>query len=230
MEINNQFIPGITIYAANFGSDEAARLAKDGVFIGTATNNHYIDLQGGNVLLNPEQDIIVGTRLGKIFIGAGANVFVVNAGPDIVVYDLLQTKPKQVQVSVTTNKHRLSLEPGRMIVLTEQNIKDFEKLEIDCHRVGLPQCTRAGLEWTKWASKSICCRFFYCLSNGDYSTTQTIDCIRYRQDKATVERLVKGAVLLGDFATGAEQAIVTDSPTTTVQIADPIEVASGNRQ
>ena len=42
-----------------------------------------------------------------------------------------------------------------------------------------------------------------------------------KQDKLAVERLVKGAVLLGDFATSASQQPVmsNDSPATTIEAA-----------
>ncbi len=36
---------------------------------------------------------------------------------------------------MTANKHNIVLEPGRMVVLTKQELSDFEQLPIDCHRV-----------------------------------------------------------------------------------------------
>src|ERR1700677_4339340 len=60
VELQNHVVPGVAIYAHNFGGDEANRLAQDGVLIGSNSLGNYIELQSGNVLLTPENDIVVG--------------------------------------------------------------------------------------------------------------------------------------------------------------------------
>jgi hypothetical protein len=226
VQIDNQVIPGVTIYSANIGGDEASRLAKDGVFIGSNTAHNFIDLQGGNILLNPEKDIVVGSKLGKVFIGAGANVFIVNSGPDLVVYDLLQTKPKQVSVIVKVNKYRVPLEPGRMLVLTEQAVKNFEKLEIDCHRVTYHNPQTLNLRLQKEAVKAFAADFSIASAMVTIQPLKGLTLSSNKQDKLAVEKLVKGAVLMGDFATGTN---IPDSPAL-VQTTEPIQVANGNHQ
>src|ERR1700677_3445401 len=62
IEEQNHVIPGVFIYAHNFGGDEANMLAQDGVLIGSKSADKYIDLQSGNVLLTPEKDIVVETN------------------------------------------------------------------------------------------------------------------------------------------------------------------------
>ncbi len=63
---------------------EANRLAQEGVFIGTSSERNYIALESGNILLNPEKDIVIGTDEGKICIKSGAAVFVAKSDPGVV--------------------------------------------------------------------------------------------------------------------------------------------------
>ncbi len=139
----NSLIPGTTIYGYNFGSDEAGRLAKDGVFIGNDSKNCYLDLAYGNILLHPEKDMVVCTGLSKIYVGADAMVFIIDSGPDLVVYDLQETRAKQVVV--TTGKCKLVMEPGRLLVLTADNSKDFELLNVNCHSIPYKNVQRLNL-------------------------------------------------------------------------------------
>jgi hypothetical protein len=227
VEINNQFIPGVAFYAATISGDEARRLAKDGVIIGGNSGKNYIDLQDGNILLNPEQDIVVGTKSSKIFIGAGASVFVVNSGPDVVVYDLLQTKPKQVSVTVLVNKQKIILEPGRMCVLTGQDIKNFEKLEIDCHRVAYRNAQSLDLAGSKETVKGFAADFSIASAMVTIQPLKRLTISNNKQDNMTVDRLVKGAVLLGDFASSPTLPIDSNDPPVITVKSDSMQLVSG---
>ena len=228
VEAENQIVPGVVIYASTFGGDEADRLAKDGVFIGSNSKDNYIELQGGNVLLNPEKDTVVGTRLGKIYIGSGASVFVVDSGDDVVVYDLLQTKPKQVAVVVVeSNKHRLTMEPGRVLVLTGQNTHDFEQLAIDCHRVAYRNAQPINLDNPSGTVKAFAADFSIASAMVIIQPLRRWTVSNNKEDKLVMEKMLKGAVLLGDFAT-SPAPITPDSPTVTVK-ADSIQIAADSK-
>jgi len=225
--VNDQFIPGAAIYAANFSGDEANRLAKDGVYISGNSCGNYLDLEGGNILLNPEIDMTINTQSGTIYVDAGAITFIVDSGKDVVVYDLLQTKPKQVYTMV--NKHKLFMEPGRMLVLTGQSINDFEKLEIDCHRVAYRNAQSLDVSSQPGNAIVFAADFSIASAMTAIQPLKRLTVSQNREDKIAVEKMLKGAVLLGDFATNPAQPVAANYPVTTVQ-ADPIQVAADQGQ
>lgn len=201
VEAQNHVIPGIAIYAHNFGGDEASRLAKDGVIIGSNSVDNYIDLQSGNVLLTPDKDIVVGTNKGKISIAAGATVFVSESNKDVVIYDLLQTKPKQV--SIIVNKQKLVMEPGRMLVISGQNIDGFEKLEMNCHCVTYRNAKAVNMNVN--GVKTFLAEFSIASALVTIQPLQRLTVSSHKQDQIALERILKGAVILGDFAMSTTQ-------------------------
>ena len=208
-------IPGVAIYAHNFGYDEASRLAKDGVLIGSESVDNYIDLDSGNILLTPDKDIVVNTHEGKIYIKAGATVFIAKSGNNVVVYDLMQTSPKQVSVAV--KKHNLILEPGRMLVLTGHNIQDFEKLEDGCHCVAYRNAKPVLLNGNG-SINAFLADFSIASAMVTIQPLQRLTVSNNKQDKLSVEKLVKAAVILGDFATTVQPDVVrSDNAVTTVK-------------
>ncbi len=217
IEAQNQFVPGVAIYASSIGGDEANRLAKDGVFIGGNSVRDYIDLQGGNILISPDKDLTIATRSGNIHVGAGAVAFVIDSGEDTVVYDLLQTKPKQVVV--TANKHSLAMEPGRMFVLTGQPIKDFEQLPVDCHRVSYRNVQPLNANSPSQTVKVFAADFSVASAMVTVEPLKRLTVSRNREDKIAVERMLKGAVLLGDFST-SPQPMAANYPVTAAE-SDP---------
>jgi len=200
VEEQKHVIPGTTIYAHNFGGDEANRLAKDGVLIGCKSSDCYIDLQSGNILLTPEKDMVVDTNNCKVSIAAGATVFITVSVNDVIVYDLLQTKPKQV--SVTVDKQKLVMEPAQMLVVTTQNISDFEKLGVTSHCVTYRKAKPFALD-----SKTVNA-FMAEFSMASAMTTiqplQRLTVSNHREDRLVLEKLIKVAVLLGDFASSID--------------------------
>jgi hypothetical protein len=95
--------------------------------------SNCFNLDSGNILVSPDRDIAISTSEGVVSIGSGATIFVMASTKGMVIYDLNQTKPKQV--SIVVNRHKLVMEPGHMLVLTRQKAKNFEELEANCHRV-----------------------------------------------------------------------------------------------
>jgi hypothetical protein len=227
IEAQNQFVQGVAIYASTFGGDEAKRLAQEGVFIGPNSGENYIDLQGGNILLNPEKDLIVATQSGKIHVGAGAVVFIIDSIENTVIYDLLQTKPKQV--IVTVNKHSLLMEPGRMFVLTRQHFSDFEQLPIDCHRVNYRNAQVLKLNNSSEPVKVVAADFSITSAMLVIEPLKRITVSGNREDKLTMDKMLKGAVVLGGFSTDTSQPnIVDDSPLTAK--ADSVQAISGSER
>lgn len=221
--IDEQFIPGIAIYASNFGGDEANRLAQDGVYIGENSFGNYLDLKGGNILLNPKGDMVVGTRVGKIVIDAGAIVFLVDSGQDVVIYDLMQTKPKQVCTII--NKRKTFIEPGRMLVLTNQEMKDFEKLEIDCHRVSYRNAQPLVVADKSGTTKVFAADFSIAAAMTAIQPLKRLTMSRNREDKLAVERMLKAAVVLGDFAVSPGDSLAANSSVANVKDGS-VQVAS----
>jgi len=211
------FLPGIEIDACRFGGDEANRLAREGILIGSNSKCNFIDLEHGNILLAPEKDIVIGTHQSKISIESGATVFVAEYGNDVIVYDLLQTKPKQVSVTVLANKQKIILEPGRMLVVTGQNTDDFEKLEVYCHCVAYHNVKPLDLHNN--TVRAFVADFSIASAMVTIQPLKELTASNNRQDKLAVERLVKGAVILGDFATTIT-APVQEAKATTAAIAD----------
>ncbi len=131
----NLSIWAVELNAYKISGDEAHRLAKEGILIGDDSEDNYINLEGGNVLINPEKDLLVGIGAGKILVRAGATVFISKNGDDTVIYDLLQTKPNPVSVTLLATKQKIDLAPTHMLVLTKQETDNFDSLQIDCHRI-----------------------------------------------------------------------------------------------
>ena len=197
----NYFIPGEAVYANRFGYSEAERLAKEGVFIGSKSYDNFIDLENGNILLSPETDIVVGIDTRKIRIKSNATVFIMKSEKDVVIYDLHQIKPNQVYVVI--DKHTLVMEPGRMIVLTDQTSDDFEKLNVNCHKVTYRNVRRVALANNEE-------RVFI----ADFSLTSALVTIEplkrlvissNRQDQLALQKIIKDAILLQEFASKADQ-------------------------
>ncbi len=108
------------------------------------SKTNYFNLERGNLLVSPERDISIDVQAGIISIASGATVFIMKSGMDIVVYDLYQVRPKQV--SILVNQRKLMMESGYMLVLTTQQTKNFEDLDIDCHSIKYCKAQKINLE------------------------------------------------------------------------------------
>lgn len=100
---------------------------------GFITQGNCFNLDSGNILISPEKDLVIGTEEGLVSIGSGATIFVMESSTDMIIYDLYQTKPRQVSVQVSN--HTLVMEPGCMLVVTKEKTRNFEDLNADCHSV-----------------------------------------------------------------------------------------------
>lgn len=194
-EQESQYIKGLTTYAHVFSDYETNWLANSGVIIGPESRNDFIDLENGNVLLSPEQDIVVSTHKGKVYIGSGTTVFLTECGNNVVVYDLVQSKPKQI--SVVVGRDRLIMKPGQMLVLTEQNINDFEKLEANCHAVAYHNARPLDLD--NGTVNAFVANFSIPSAMVTIQPLKRLIISKNEEDKSLLDKLMKSAVLAGDL-------------------------------
>jgi hypothetical protein len=97
-----------------------------GVITGSGTSNNYFNLDVGNVVFRPTNDIVVGTHEGNVSIASGSIVFVMETGHDVAVYNLHDTKSGGVKISM--GGKQVTVHPGTSVVLTRQDKADFSKV------------------------------------------------------------------------------------------------------
>jgi len=187
-------IAGTTVSAFRFGADEINRLAKDGVILTSDSGHNCFNLEHGNILLTPDTDILISTNHGKIFIGAKATVFIMKSNHDVVVYDMVQTKPNQV--SVVINRQRLAMEPGNMLALSNQNIQRLSDMEIDCRSI---THHRAQLINLKNNTKAFRANFSIASAMTNIQPLRRLTYSPYKKDKSTLDKLWKNAQIQTDF-------------------------------
>ena len=191
----DKLIPGTTLSAFNFGSDEVVRLQRDGVSVSNESRANALMLKSGNILTSPDRDILIVTNNSRISVKAGATVFIMTSGENVVVYDLGQTKPQQVYVDV--NKQRMMMEPGRMLAITNQNVQQLQNLPVNCHAVAYsqPQTVDVNDKVKVFAANFSVASAFSTIRPLKGLTTSP-----YKQDQITLARLWKNSQIEGDFA------------------------------
>lgn len=199
VEDENRFIAGTTISAFNFGSDEIDRLARDGVFIANESGANSLTLENGNILTTPDRDVLIATSDTRIFVGAGATVFIMKAGENVVIYDLIQTRPKQV--SVVVNKQRMIMEPGRMLAITKQNVEQLQNLPVNCHAVAYRKAQQIDLNGNV---RVFAANFSIASALSTIQPLRRLTASPYKQDQITLEKLWKDAQIEGDFARSSQ--------------------------
>ncbi len=200
--------------AYNYGIDEAYRLAKEGVLIGSDSDDNYISLKQGNILLSPDKDIFVGTSEGNISIGAGATVFVMQSVDGLVVYNISQTNPQQVTVTNKANNQNTVLGASRLLVLTKQNAQSFEKLNLNCHAVDYSKAQPLDLHDN--TVKAFLANFSVASALMTIEPLKRLTVSHNKRDRLALEKLAKNAMLSSDTTTSAF-ANVTDKP---LEVAD----------
>lgn len=127
-------IEGSKTFADNFDQAELSRVSAENITVASNSGGTHFNLQDGNMLFASEKAITVETPLGTVHIPAGAIAFVMVQGPDVAVYDLHQSRQDATQV--VTGKKLITLDPGRLLVLTEQQTRDFERVISRCRCIG----------------------------------------------------------------------------------------------
>jgi len=190
------YIPGTKSYEHSFIGAENNRLLTYGMKLNNSTISNYLNIDRGNILLAPGKEIIVGTHEGNVYMLPGSIAFVMESGADVCIYSLRQSGPKQV--SVLVNKHRIFLHPGQMMVLTRQNVHDFENIDADCHMVSYHSAQEVIMpekEVKVFVAEYSIASAFLAIE----PLQQLIDSDD-KQDKIAMNQIVKSAVMLGNFA------------------------------
>ena len=188
-------IPGAKSYGHTFVGDEKSRLLSYGMTLNNSPVSNHLDIDKGNILLSPDKNIVVGTHEGEVNVSPGSIAFVMESGSDVVIYNLQQNLPKLVSVVVKGQKIYMS--PGQMMVLTRQNVDDFENIDADCHMV-----TYRGAQEIPLNVKGV--KVFaahYSIASAFMAVQPLQDLIASNDgaDKAVLDKIVKSAVMLGDF-------------------------------
>jgi hypothetical protein len=187
-------IEGSKTFKDEFADDEKARLNQEHVLIGSNTQKNFFNLDKGNVVFNPSKDIVVQTHEGQVYIAADSSVFVMENGHDVVFYNLHDGKRNAV--TIISAKKKLTLEPGRMLVLSRQDTRDFEKITAGFHGIGYRNIKEVDLD------SSI--RAFY----GDFSIPSALTLVvplkkmfasSDAADRTAVDRILKTSVILSNF-------------------------------
>ncbi len=201
----NHLISGSKVFGHNFADEQVRQLTKEGIKVGKNTENNYLSLEEGNLLLAPDKNIIVGTKQGNLYISSGAVVFIIESDKGLVLYDLRQNFPKQVSFAI--NKQQVYVEPGYVLVLATKNTDDYEKLDLDCHAVlyGNPEkisSLNKGVDLKDKSGKDLS------MFAAEFSVSAaflTIEPLRQltassnKQDKMLFEKILRGAATLHDF-------------------------------
>lgn len=209
-------VDGTAMYVNDYGIDEVNRLAKEGILIGSDSEDNYINLEHGNVLLNPEKDTLIGTSHGKISIGPGSTVFIMQSTNSLVVYDISQTQPQQI--TVTVNGKAIVLESGRMFVLTRENTRNFEKLNINCHAVTYSNVQSLDLDNN---IKAFLANFSVASALVTIEPLKRLTVSHNRRDKLALEQLVNNARLSGDtMISGTMTSAFVNTIDKSLEVAD----------
>lgn len=130
------FITGSKTFSHQFDQNgpETARLIKEGVVLASNSSGNYLNLDKGNVVFAPSQDIVVGTHEGAVHIPKGAIVLIMETGADVAIANLHQTNTKDVKI--VSGGKLLSLCPGRAMLLSREDTEDFEDVSHPFQLIG----------------------------------------------------------------------------------------------
>jgi hypothetical protein len=193
-ELGENLIPGVRTFASRFESEEVERLMKEGIKFAANTGNNYFNLDKGNVVFSPDKDIVVGTHEGNVYIAAGTSVFVMETGHDVAVYDLFQSRPGQV--SIVSGQKKLSLEPGRVVVLTRQDTDDFDEIQGSCRRIGYRRPTMTDVDKS---IKAFAAEFSIPSALNIVVPLKRMLTSDERRDQTAIAKILKSSVLLEDL-------------------------------
>ncbi|MBP7862563.1 hypothetical protein KA183_12845 [bacterium] len=118
-------ISGSKTYSNSFDQNgaETARLAKEGIVLASNSNGNFINIDKGNVVFAPKEDIVVGTHEGNVHIPKGAVVLIMETGADVAIANLHQNNTKDVKI--VSGGKLVSLCPGRALLLSRVETDDF---------------------------------------------------------------------------------------------------------
>ena len=195
------YVPGSISYSHSFTNAELNRLTDEGMHLVNTNQNNYLKIAKGNILVSPDKKIIVGTQEGDITMAPGVIAFVMENGHDVTIYPLRATAPNQI--SVMLKNHKLSLQPGQMLVLTRQNVKDFEDIDADCHMVNYRAARELPIKET--GVKAFVAEYSIASAFNAIEPLNQLIASTDNQDKAVFNKILLSAATLGNFANSLDK-------------------------
>jgi hypothetical protein len=188
-------INGGKIYGHEFALSNIESLQRAGISVGPDTVKNNFDLREGNILFVPDKPITVRAGEARVSMAAGAIVFVMQSPHGLVLYDLRQSMPNQVKVSI--GKYVLSSAPGYLLVVSKGDYLDFEKLPLNCHAIVYRKAHQIPLDGVE--SKAFVAE--YSISAGLLTIVPLRQLITSsdKQDKLVFEKIIQAAAGLDDF-------------------------------
>ncbi|HIN63788.1 MAG TPA: hypothetical protein EYM95_04045 [Candidatus Obscuribacterales bacterium] len=122
-----------SLFAA-VNDSEVSRLQNAGIQVATNTKDNFFNLNKGNVIFAPSRDMVVGTHEGNVHIPAGAIAFIMENGNDVAIFDFHQTNTKSIRV--VSGGKLITLDPGRMVLLSREKTDNFEEIAHHCRCIG----------------------------------------------------------------------------------------------
>ncbi len=118
-------INGALFVTAGFTEAVVAQLNSTG-FVSLQGAGNVMHLQNGNIVLAPASDIIATTDLGIIHVAAGSVVFVMKTNDSLCLFNLVDAHTGDV--SIVSNKQKITPLLGMQVLLTKHDHPDFELL------------------------------------------------------------------------------------------------------
>lgn len=115
---------GVVFNANEFTAQHIADFVNQNLGIAPGSGGSVLNLQNGNILLAPTQDITVNTPVGQVAVKAGAVAFLINDGNNIAVLNLHDSQNGDVTVRV--NDSILKPNPGQQVVLSSNTDAEFD--------------------------------------------------------------------------------------------------------
>lgn len=190
------FVAGARTFASTFEAKEANRLANQGVKITGNPGGNFFHLEKGNLLFSPDNDIVVGTRDGDVYIGAGASVLVMDSGHEvaIAVYDLYQDSPDKV--SVYCGEKELVLDRGRVLLLTRQITDNFDELQGTCSNIDYGKAIPVSIDDSV---KGFMANFSILSAVKSVGPLKSMLDSDDKRDQLAIANILKGSVVVGDL-------------------------------
>jgi len=195
---SRMLINGQTTYKSSFSKEDIARLAEDGIVLLGDTSGNSFGLEQGNMVFAPAQDIVVHAGESTVIVPAGAVVFVMKTADDLAVFDLHQRKESAVHI--VADKKLITLDPGRLVVLSKQSVRDFERTVGPYRWIGYRNPREEDINSEL---KAFGMDFSIPSAITNVIPLKNMLASDNRLDRVTIEKVLKNSVLLGELTNGA---------------------------
>ena len=190
-------IDGQTTYKSSMSKEDIAKLAEEGILLGDTSGNSF-GLEQGNMVFAPAQDIVVHAGESTIIVPSGAVVFVMKTPNDVAVFDLHQDKESAVHI--VADKKLITLDPGRLVVLSKQSARDFERTVGPYRWIGYRNPREEDIN-SELRAFGMDFSIPSALTN--VIPLKNMLASNNRLDRVTIEKVLKNSALLGELTNGA---------------------------